>query len=309
MYRDQIRQIYPHLSPGYRRVANFLLEKYREAAFMTAAQIGRAADVDTTLVVRFAQRLGYPGYPELIGEIQEEVKLDLRALYRPLADETAAPAIVERVLNQDRNNLEYMLIHNDPQTIERVVEIIVRASHIVLVGEGNSHFIAEAFALRLAAMGRNAQAMLNEPLGQSAMISNLKPGDVLIGLGLTPLTPSVAIALKLARAQGISTVGIVGAFSNPVAATAEHILIAPVMSLGMLPSLTGCAALLHALDEAVAQRLGDGMADWAMRTDYLMRQYVETLSADIPNVIEAIEAYNRMRNRKSAQAEPTRPGA
>ena len=89
MYKERIRDIYEHLSPGYRRIADFLLKRYQDAAFMTAAEVGRASDVDTTLVVRFAQRLGYPGYPEMIADIQDDVKRDLREIYAPVeADNT-----------------------------------------------------------------------------------------------------------------------------------------------------------------------------------------------------------------------------
>ena len=77
MFREQIREHYDHLSRSYRRVADFILSDYRTAAFMTAAALADAVDVDTTTVVRFAQRLGYPGYPELIEDIQEQVKLEL----------------------------------------------------------------------------------------------------------------------------------------------------------------------------------------------------------------------------------------
>src|SRR5690242_1719672 len=69
MFREQIRKHYDHLSRSYRRVADFILSDYRTAAFMTAAALADAVDVDTTTVVRFAQRLGYPGYPELIEDI------------------------------------------------------------------------------------------------------------------------------------------------------------------------------------------------------------------------------------------------
>ena len=77
MFRENIRKHYDHLSRSYRRVADFILSDYRTAAFMTAAELASAVDVDTTTVVRFAQRLGYPGYPELITDIQEQVKLEL----------------------------------------------------------------------------------------------------------------------------------------------------------------------------------------------------------------------------------------
>ena len=79
MFREQIRKHYDHLSRSYRRVADFILSDYRTAAFMTAAALADAVDVDTTTVVRFAQRLGYPGFPELIEDIQEHEDKD-RAL-------------------------------------------------------------------------------------------------------------------------------------------------------------------------------------------------------------------------------------
>ena len=61
MFREQIRKHYDHLSRSYRRVADFILSDYRTAAFMTAAALADAVDVDTTTVVRFAQRLGARG--------------------------------------------------------------------------------------------------------------------------------------------------------------------------------------------------------------------------------------------------------
>jgi DNA-binding MurR/RpiR family transcriptional regulator len=58
VYRDHVRTIYEHLSPGYRRIADFLLTHYQDAAFMTAAQVAKQASVDTALVVGFAPRQG-----------------------------------------------------------------------------------------------------------------------------------------------------------------------------------------------------------------------------------------------------------
>ena len=136
MYRDHIRTIYEHLSPGYRRIADFLLTHYQDAAFMTAAQVAEQATVDTALVVRFAQRLGYPGYPELIGEIQEDVKRDLRAVYEPPAGDDSSGQILRRNLMQDRNTLEYMHLHLDVETVDTVVDAILNASRLFVVGEG-----------------------------------------------------------------------------------------------------------------------------------------------------------------------------
>ncbi|MER3457710.1 MAG: hypothetical protein C4309_02860 [Chloroflexota bacterium] len=46
-FKETIRSNYGRLSPGYRRVADFLLDNYREVAFMTATQLARRVGVDT----------------------------------------------------------------------------------------------------------------------------------------------------------------------------------------------------------------------------------------------------------------------
>ena len=103
---------------------------------MTAAEVARAATVDTALVVRFAQRLGYPGYPELINDVQEDVKRDLKAVYEsPEGDDSPGQAL-RRVLIQDRNNLEYMHLHLDVDAVDRVVETAAGGLQVVRCRRG-----------------------------------------------------------------------------------------------------------------------------------------------------------------------------
>ena len=74
MYREKIREYYDHLSRSYRRVADYIMSNYYDVSFMTAAQLAFAVGVDTTTVVRFSQRLGYNGYPELLNDIRDQVR-------------------------------------------------------------------------------------------------------------------------------------------------------------------------------------------------------------------------------------------
>ena len=259
---------------------------------MTAAQVGRASNVDTTLVVRFAQRLGYPGYPELIAEIQDDVKRDLRAVYEPTPADDSPLGVLRRTLTQDRNNLEYMLLHMDAGAVETVVAVLNKATRIFVSGEGNAVYLAEAFAGRLMVLGFNAHAVSSELAGQAATVAIMKPGDVVIGLGTTSMTPSVAVLLKVARAGGAQTIGIVGSLTNPVAGAAEHVLLAPAHTIGIMPSWTAFAAITHGLSQALALLRGDPSAEWVMRTDHLLQVYAEALRDQIPSARRALPEYN-----------------
>jgi DNA-binding MurR/RpiR family transcriptional regulator len=292
VYQERIREIYVHLSPGYRRIADFLLNKYQEAAFMTAAQVGRASDVDTTLVVRFAQRLGYPGFPELIDDIQADVKRDLRAVYEPAPEDNSPAGVMRRALIEDRNHLEYILLHTEASAIQKVVDLLDAAPRVFVTGEGSAMHLAEAFAERILLLGIAAHVVSSELSGQVGIATNLKPGDVFLGIGATPFAVGVASVMKLVRQAEpeAHTIGIVDSPTNPVAGVAEHVIVAPGRVLGRMPSSATQAAVLDGLLEAVAIRRIDSVNDWAIKTNRLMRAYVEDLEKGVEPMREALRA-------------------
>ena len=51
------------LSKGHRRIAQYIVEHYDKAVFMTASRLGESVGVSESTVVRFAAVLGYEGYP------------------------------------------------------------------------------------------------------------------------------------------------------------------------------------------------------------------------------------------------------
>lgn len=67
--RDDLMRViqskYAKLSKGQKLIAEFILKQYDKAAFMTASKLGASVGVSESTVVRFANELGYEGYPEL----------------------------------------------------------------------------------------------------------------------------------------------------------------------------------------------------------------------------------------------------
>lgn len=294
MYQDQIRSIYAQSSPGYRRIADFILDHYQDAAFMTAAEVGRAARVDTALVVRFAQRLGYSGFPGLIAEVQEHVKQDLRTVYQPGEGDDSPAQVFRRNVLQDRNNLDHLLQHLDEENLTAVIALVERASRIFVIGEGNASYLAEALAMRLLTFGYPAHNISPEMVGQAAIVAGLRETDLVIGIGMTAMNPGIAAVIREASAIGIPTVGVAPSLTHPVATAAQRVLHAPVQTAGVVPSWTAIAAVLHAVTQALALHPGNPTAEWAMRTDHFLKMYEEILKKDLVGVRASIGEYNRM---------------
>ena len=83
--KDLMRLIqvkFPRLSKGQKLIAEYILKNYDKAAFMTAAKLGISVGVSESTVVRFANELGFSGYPKLQKALQELIKNKLTTVQR-----------------------------------------------------------------------------------------------------------------------------------------------------------------------------------------------------------------------------------
>ncbi len=259
MYRERIAQVYNQLSPSYRRIADFLLNNYREAAFMTAAELGQAVDVDTTTVVRCAQRLGYNGYPELIRDVQMQVKGELQSVYAPLEGDISPTATWQRSLLRDIENLQQVLGLSG-ETVGALADTLKSARRILVLGAGYSGYLGEAFAAALRHLSIAADYVPAEVMSQAFALVQAGQGDVAIGISTSPYAGEVSVALQLAKERGAKTVGIFGSYASPIARVAELKVFAPAASAGPYASMTAIAAVLTAILQIVSLSNPDSFA-------------------------------------------------
>ena len=94
------------LSKGHRRIAQYIVEHYDKAVFMTASRLGESVGVSESTVVRFAAVLGYEGYPQLQRALQELVSHRLTAVQRfEMSSEIDPNAVLRTVLKSDMQNI------------------------------------------------------------------------------------------------------------------------------------------------------------------------------------------------------------
>jgi len=272
MFREQIRKHYDHLSRSYRRVADFILSDYRTAAFMTAAALADTVDVDTTTVVRFAQRLGYPGYPELIDDIQEQVKLELNQTYALPPEEDTVEAKVQTLLTQDRANLEKTLAHNTLEAIENVLDMLRAAPRIIVTGESYAAPIAESFAGMLKAAGLPVVYAGGDVYERAQALGHLVRKEVVVGMTPVEGASGVAEVLRFARSEGAISLACSPSLSSKAARAAEHLLYAPGEVEGTLPSLTALYAITTAIVQALAAEKAEVSAKRAAEISHALEE-------------------------------------
>jgi DNA-binding MurR/RpiR family transcriptional regulator len=247
MFQERIRTHYEHLSRSYRRVADFLLSDYRAAAFMTAAGLAEAVDVDTTTVVRFAQRLDYPGFPELIEDVQQQVQSELAHSYLAAPEDDTLPASVQRLVVQDRNSLEKALAHNTLEALGAILDLLRAARRVIVLGESYAAPLAESFAGMLRAAGRPAVYADGDVYQRAMALACLTGQEVVVGMSPLEGSSGVARALSFARDEGAVTLCCTPDIGSSASRAAEHVLYAPGETAGAMPSLVGLYSLCTAI--------------------------------------------------------------
>ncbi|RMF31097.1 MAG: MurR/RpiR family transcriptional regulator [Chloroflexi bacterium] len=265
MFRERIRERYEKLTPSFRRIADYLLDNYREAAFLTGSQLAKKLRVDPATVVRFAQRLGYDGYPDLAREVRALVQEELQVQEPVLEAQPETPAeLLRAILLSEAQNLERLGRSLTDSVVEEIVQAILKARHILVVGQGPLAGEAAAVAHRLNILGLSAKALNMDLVNASMALQGVGEGDLVLGLEISEYAFGSVDATNLLRTaaqQGAKAVSITGRASAPLARAADITVAVPTASIVGVPSTGSLTAFLNALLLVIAkERLSEQKA-------------------------------------------------
>jgi len=277
LYEDRIRKERTNMSKSFARLADFLLDSYVEAAFMTASELAHALNLDAATVVRFSQFLGYAGFPELQREIRERVKGDL--LIRPKQAEVAesGPGIVAEAMGELSLALEQTRITLDTDALEKLVDQIGQVRRVVVLAEGPAQPTAYSLVHYLEQGGFPVYIARSGVADLARTINTATIQDLLLAMEVVGQSPYIARALEEARMKGIPTAAIVGASSLASARSADIVLAAQAH-----PSLGVGIVSIEAIVYALAQVLSWKYAHYFAGTE----QSIAQLSSRIQQPLE-----------------------
>lgn len=250
MFQDRIRENYDILTPGFRKLADFIMNSTLDAAFLTATELSRRVGVDPATVVRFAQELGYSGYRELSREIKHYVRDQVTATYRKAAEAETAEALLLSLVENANQNMQHF-VTTDMGNVVRAVEILKGASKIWFTGEFTGHDIATFMAKKFKTYGISATAF-HPGMGETAsVLSQMGTDDVLVTFAGTEPSLDTGYAVKVARSKGIQTVTITTSGITLPAREAALTIIVPSKTPVGIPTFGTLMQVMGLIWEAV----------------------------------------------------------
>ena len=222
-----IRQRYAGFAQSDKKLADFLLAEPDRARHLSSQQLALEAGVSQSSVVKFAQKLGFKGFPALKLAISEALAsspdpFSITVHNQILGDDTLR-VVGEKLINENLSAMRATLDVNSEEKLQQSVEMLRTARRIVLTGIGASGLVARNFGWKLMKIGLNA-IVEQDMHALLATVQAMDPQDLLLPISYSGERREINMAADEMLRAGGRILAITGFTPNALQQRASHCL-------------------------------------------------------------------------------------
>ena len=259
----QIEERMPTFSKGQKRIANFILQQYEKAAYITASKLSEIVGVSESTVVRFAIELGFEGYPDFQSSLQALMRNRLTSFQRmEVTNQLLGNAnILEKVLLSDAERIRKTIEQVNQAFFKEAIDRIVSANNIYIVGVRSSSYLAGFLNYYLRMIFDHVK-LVQSTSGSELFeqLLEIHPGDVMIAISFPRYSKRVINAAEHAKNKGANVIALTDSVHSPLAPLADQLLVAQSDMASFVDSLVAPMSIINAMIVALSRRKKDELA-------------------------------------------------
>lgn len=206
---ETIAECNDSLRASEQKVADFILTDPARAVELNMTGVANAASVSEPTVMRFCNAIGFDGFRSF-----KVALIRALALGQPSAVSTIGPGdsvaeMTEKIFNYTISGIDRARTLLDSSSIERSIDLIVKAKELVCVGAGSSGIVALDAQQKFSLFGVPCQAPLDfQQQFIAATFSNSE--SVIIAISNSGRSKTIIEVAEAARQVGAKVISITG---------------------------------------------------------------------------------------------------
>ena len=263
-------------SKGQKLIANYILQSYDKAAFMTASKLGKTVNVSESTVVRFAAELGFDGYPSMQKTLQEMIRNKLTAiqLVEVSKERIGNQDVMTMVMQSDIEKIRMTLDETDQVSFNQAVAAIANAKRIYVLGVRSASVLANFISFYFRFMFDNLVSVDTSSISEVfEQIVHISADDVFIGLSFPRYSKRTIKAMQYAKDQGAKVVAITDSKVSPLTKIADVSLLAKSDMASFVDSLVAPLSLVNALIVAISREKAVHLESSLNRLESIWEEY------------------------------------
>lgn len=253
---SHIQSQYTRFSKGQKLIAQYILKNYDKVAFMTACKLGETVGVSESTVVRFANALGYSGYPKLQDALQELIKNKLTTVQRVdmVKEFNDDSAILKKIVKSDIDNIKDTLDEIDEKAFEEASNRILKARRIYILGMRSSFTIAQYLGFYLGIILDSVHVIRTDMGDAFEQVVKINEDDVLIAISFPRYSTKSYQIVSYAKEKGAHIVSLTDSLFAPVASLTDNLLLVKSNMVSFVDSLVPALSIANALIVSVGMK-------------------------------------------------------
>ena len=246
-----------NLTASQKLVADLILKKPTDAAFMTLDQMAGAAGTSTTTIIRLSCSLGFKGFADFQRSLQEllrnrvapTVRLDVNL--KDLDHDRLLVQCAKKQINNIKATTDFL----SDDVLEKCVDLIIAAPKIYIIGARTS--FSAAYFLYQQLNNITGKCHLLEAASHTIIetVIDISPEDLVIAISLPRYARNTVELVKLIKQnRRPQVIAISDGYSVPLAAYTDIILPVAFGSLASHNSVIGSIFICEYLVTATSLR-------------------------------------------------------
>ena len=219
----KIRSLLDELSPNERRIARFILDNPGLIRDYSSQNLASSVGVSQSSIVKFSQKLGYQGFPDLKLAIHEAVLLGAENAGEPgrrKGSKDSGHPFKEQLYRVKSETLRSTLELNEEGRLKAAVDILEASERIQVIALGSGSLVARNFATMMIQIGMSVIAEVDTYI-QLSSVATLGKKDAAFLISFSGHSPRMLEILKNAKRAGARIITLTNYNANPARPLAD----------------------------------------------------------------------------------------
>ncbi len=273
---SKINENYGRMSKGQKLLANYIIDNYDRAVFLTAAKLGEIIGVSESTVVRFASFIGYSGYPEFQQALEAMVRSKLNSTERieVTTGGIEQNGVLKEVLAADAIKIKDTMANIDEAAFESAVEKLLKARRIYVVGIRTCAPLASFLAFYLNLIFDNVVNLQTSSTSELfEQMIHINDEDCIIGISFPRYSMRTLKALEFANNRQADVITITDSIHSPMNLYSSCNLIAESGMHSVVDSLVAPLSVVNALIVALCNKKQTEVANTLEMVENVWSEY------------------------------------
>ena len=262
--RNQIKGL--RLTKKEKIIAEFVLDHFAEACFITSTDMAKKLHVSDSSVIRFTRTLGYSGfmdfqrsirktYTDKINSLSENIIVPSERLKLSI-DKLDQNNITESYFSNVLKNIKNVVTTNDIKAFEQASDTIISSHHKYILASRANSGVGDMLLLLLKHMLPNVHETSYPALNVIDHLSDITENDCLIAISFPRYSEMDLLAAQMAYVAGAKILLFTDKASSPLAQYATKLLKVSVDSNTFFNSYVSVIFACELLCSFISKKVG-----------------------------------------------------